>query len=162
PEGGAIFRDAGGAPTGVLQERANELADRAVPPATEADCDAATLRAQDEALKRGVTGVESLEQASSYAALRRARERGKLTLRALGRGGSGGCDPCDRRSGGARRARCDRADPDDIAGTAPAPRTHPARTRGGPRTLRRSGRDRVDAADPLHERSRPRRPLLGP
>jgi len=83
PEGGAIFREAGGTPTGVLQERANELADRAVPPATEADCDAATLRAQDEALKRGVTGVESLEQASSYAALQRARERGKLTVRAL-------------------------------------------------------------------------------
>jgi predicted amidohydrolase YtcJ len=83
PEGGAIFRDAGGTPTGVLQERANELADRAVPPATEADCDTATLRAQDEALKRGVTGIESLEQASSYAALRRARERGKLTVRAL-------------------------------------------------------------------------------
>jgi len=83
PEGGAIFRDASGAPTGILQERANELADRAVPPATEADCDAATMRAQDEALKRGVTGVESLEQASSYAALQRARDRGKLTVRAL-------------------------------------------------------------------------------
>jgi len=37
PEGGAIFRDADGTPTGILQERANELADRAVPPATEAD-----------------------------------------------------------------------------------------------------------------------------
>jgi len=83
PEGGAIFRDATGTPTGVLQERANELADRAVPAATEADCDAATMRAQEEALKRGVTGVESLEQASSYAALRRARERGKLMVRAL-------------------------------------------------------------------------------
>jgi predicted amidohydrolase YtcJ len=83
PEGGAIFRDASGAPTGIFQERANELADRAVPPATEADCDAATMRAQDEALKRGVTGVESLEQASSYAALQRARDRGKLTVRAL-------------------------------------------------------------------------------
>jgi predicted amidohydrolase YtcJ len=83
PEGGAIFRDAAGVPTGVLQERANELADRAVPPATEADCDAATIRAQDEALKRGVTGVESLEQAGSYAALRRARERGQLKVRAL-------------------------------------------------------------------------------
>jgi len=83
PEGGAIFRDASGSPTGILQERANELADRAVPPATEADCDAATMRAQDEALKRGVTGVESLEQASSYAALQRARDRGKLTVRAL-------------------------------------------------------------------------------
>jgi len=83
PEGGAIFRDATGSPTGVLQERANELGDRAVPPATEADCDAATLRAQEEALKRGVTGVESLEQASSYAALRRVHERGKLSVRAL-------------------------------------------------------------------------------
>lgn len=83
PEGGAIFRDAAGSPTGVLQERANELADRAVPPATEADCDAATMRAQDEALKRGVTGVETLEQASSYAALRRAREHGELKVRAL-------------------------------------------------------------------------------
>lgn len=83
PEGGAIFRDATGSPTGILQERANELADRAVPAATEADCDAATMRAQDEALKRGVTGVESLEQASSYAALRRARERGELKVRAL-------------------------------------------------------------------------------
>jgi predicted amidohydrolase YtcJ len=83
PEGGAIFRDANGSPTGILQERANELADRAVPPATEADCDAATMRAQEEAIKKGVTGVESLEQASSYAALRRARERGALKVRAL-------------------------------------------------------------------------------
>lgn len=83
PEGGAIFRDASGSPTGILQERANELADRAVPPATEADCDAATMRAQDEALKQGVTGVESLEQASSYAALRRARARDALKVRVL-------------------------------------------------------------------------------
>jgi len=83
PEGGAIFRDASGAPTGVLQERANELADRAVPAATEADCDAATMRAQEEALRRGVTGVESLEQASSYAALQRARGRGELKVRAV-------------------------------------------------------------------------------
>src|SRR2546422_1710247 len=83
PEGGAIFRDARGSPTGVLQERANELADRAVPAATEADCDAATLRAQSEALRRGVTGVESLEQASSYATFQRARERGDLRIRAV-------------------------------------------------------------------------------
>jgi predicted amidohydrolase YtcJ len=83
PQGGAIFRDTSGAPTGVLQERANELADRAVPAATEGDCDAATLRAQDEALRQGVTGFESLEQASSYAALRRARDRDQLKMRAV-------------------------------------------------------------------------------
>jgi hypothetical protein len=83
PTGGAIFRDGSGAPIGVLQERANELADRAVPPATEAECDAATMRAQHEALKRGVAGVESLEQASSYAALRRARDRDELKVRVM-------------------------------------------------------------------------------
>src|SRR5919198_3578149 len=83
PEGGAIMRDAHGEPTGILQERANELADRAVPPATDEECDAAVARAQAEALQRGVTGVESLEQASSYAAFRRARERGNLVLRVV-------------------------------------------------------------------------------
>ena len=83
PDGGAIFHDASGEPTGILQERANELADRAVPPASDADCDEAVSRAQDEALKRGITGVESLEQASSYAAFRRARERGRLAIRVV-------------------------------------------------------------------------------
>ena len=85
PDGGAILRDASGEPTGILQERANELADRAVPAATEADCDAAISRAQQEAFKTGVTGVESLppEQASSYAAFRRARGRGSLAIRVV-------------------------------------------------------------------------------
>ena len=83
PEGGVIFRDAAGAPTGILQERANELADRATPLATDVECDAATARAQQEALKRGVTGVESLEAASSYAALRRAHDRGALKVRVV-------------------------------------------------------------------------------
>ena len=83
PAGGAILRDARGEPTGILQERANELADRAVPPATEAECDTAIARAQHEALRRGVTGVESLEQASSYAAFRRARDRGDLSVRVV-------------------------------------------------------------------------------
>jgi hypothetical protein len=83
PAGGAIFRDASGDPTGILQERANELADRGVPPATEAECDAAVARAQEEAFHKGVTGVESLEQASSYAAFRRARDRGRLAVRVV-------------------------------------------------------------------------------
>jgi predicted amidohydrolase YtcJ len=83
PEGGAIFRDDSGAPTGILQERANELADKAVPPATETECDAAIARAQAEAHRRGLVGVETLEQASSYAALGRARDRGTLTTRSI-------------------------------------------------------------------------------
>ena len=83
PAGGAILRDARGEPTGILQERANELADRAVPAATEAECDTAIACAQQEALRRGVTGVESLEQASSYAAFRRARDRGDLSVRVV-------------------------------------------------------------------------------
>jgi predicted amidohydrolase YtcJ len=83
PEGGAIFRDAAGQPTGILQERANELVDRAVPPATERDCDEAIARAQREAFRRGLVGIESLEQASSYAAFRRSRQRGTLALRVV-------------------------------------------------------------------------------
>ena len=83
PTGGAIFRDDHGQPSGVLQERANELADRAVPAATDAECDDAVARAQEEALRRGVTGFESLEQATSYAAFRRARERGALVVRVV-------------------------------------------------------------------------------
>src|SRR5207248_11311399 len=81
PAGGASPGDARGGPTGILRGRANELADRAVPAATEAECDTAIARAQQEALRRGVTGVESLEQASSYAAFRRARDRGDLSVR---------------------------------------------------------------------------------
>jgi hypothetical protein len=83
PDGGAILRDGAGEPTGILQERANELGDSAVPGATEADCDAALARAQEEGLKKGVTGVESLEQASSYAAFQRARDRGRLVTRVV-------------------------------------------------------------------------------
>ena len=83
PAGGAILRDARGEPTGIVQERANELADRAVPTVSEAECQAALARAQEEALRRGVTGVESLEQASSYAAFRRAHDRGRLAVRVV-------------------------------------------------------------------------------
>jgi predicted amidohydrolase YtcJ len=83
PEGGAILRDAKGEPTGILQERANEIVDRAVPPATDADCDAAVARAQEEAFRRGVAGVEALEQASSYRAFQRARAHRSLSLRVV-------------------------------------------------------------------------------
>ena len=81
PHGGAILRDERGHPTGILQERANELADRAAPAVTDAECDEAVALAQTEALRRGVTGVETLEQASSYAALRRMHARGALAVR---------------------------------------------------------------------------------
>ncbi len=83
PPGGAIFRDPSGAPTGILQETANELAQRVIPPPTDAECDAAILRAQAEALRRGVTGFEDLEQASAYAAFKRLHARGDLAMRVV-------------------------------------------------------------------------------
>src|SRR5438093_1065427 len=135
PEGGAIFRDASGSPTGVLQERANELADRGTRGAMR---------------RHGRSGHPHVR---SDGASDRRRARGGRRARCR--------DPRDRRSRGTRRARRGRADARDLTCAPSTARAHPARSRGGPRALRRARCDRVDAADPLHERPRPRRPLLG-
>ncbi|HEX9495466.1 MAG TPA: amidohydrolase [Candidatus Limnocylindria bacterium] len=81
PAGGAIERDASGAPTGILKENANHLADRVIPPPTEDDLYAAVERGQREAHRRGLTAIEDLEQASAFAAFQRHREDGDLRLR---------------------------------------------------------------------------------
>jgi len=81
PEGGALERDAGGAPTGILKENANRFADAVVPPPTADECLAAIRRGQDEAWRRGLTGIEDLEQESALAAFTRLDERGELGLR---------------------------------------------------------------------------------
>ncbi|HEY6959727.1 MAG TPA: amidohydrolase family protein, partial [Candidatus Limnocylindria bacterium] len=58
PAGGAIFRDARGEATGILQENANMLADAAVPLPTDDDMVEAIRLGQREAWKRGITGIE--------------------------------------------------------------------------------------------------------
>jgi len=102
PAGGAIERDARGAPTGILKENANLLADRVVPPPSVDDCFQAIGRGQHEAHRRGITAIEDLEQAAAFTAFGRRRDRGELRLRvsmgiphadldaALGRGSRSG------------------------------------------------------------------------
>ncbi|HVR88934.1 MAG TPA: amidohydrolase [Candidatus Limnocylindria bacterium] len=79
--GGAIERDAAGAPTGILKENANHLADRVVPQPAVDDCVAAIARGQAEAHKRGLTAIEDLEPAAAFGAFQIARDRGNLRLR---------------------------------------------------------------------------------
>jgi len=81
PPGGAIERDASGAPTGILKENANRFADAVVPPPTVDECFAAIERGQREAHRRGITAIEDLEQAAAFSAFQRRRDRGELRLR---------------------------------------------------------------------------------
>ena len=81
PAGGAIERDPSGAPSGILKENANRLADAVVPPPTSDDCFAAIERGQREAHRRGITAIEDLEQAAAFSAFQRHRDRGDLRLR---------------------------------------------------------------------------------
>jgi predicted amidohydrolase YtcJ len=62
PDGGAIFRDDRGEATGVLQENANGLADAVIPAPTEDEMLADARRGQSEAWRRGITGLEDLDQ----------------------------------------------------------------------------------------------------
>jgi len=81
PDGGAIERDPSGAPTGILKENANRLADAVVPLPTSDECFAAIERGQREAHRRGITAIEDLEGAAAFSAFQRRRDRGDLRLR---------------------------------------------------------------------------------
>jgi predicted amidohydrolase YtcJ len=84
PEGGAIFRDDRGEATGVLQENANALVDAVIPPPTDEEMMADARRGQKEAWRRGITGIEDLDQLMGRAPLQvftRMRDAGELALR---------------------------------------------------------------------------------
>ncbi|HUG06558.1 MAG TPA: amidohydrolase [Candidatus Limnocylindria bacterium] len=84
PEGGAIFRDDRGEATGVLQENANALADSVIPAPTDEEMLVDARRGQTEAWRRGVTGLEDLDQFVGRAplgVLERMRDAGELALR---------------------------------------------------------------------------------
>ncbi len=57
PEGGRIIRDAAGAPDGVLVDRAMNAVTRLIPAPTDAELDAALLRADAECQRLGLTTV---------------------------------------------------------------------------------------------------------
>lgn len=81
PPGGRIERAAGGAPTGILAERAMDLVRRHVPPPDDAAHDRALARAMAIANRAGITAIHDMEGADARAGLRRALSRDALTLR---------------------------------------------------------------------------------
>jgi len=82
PEGGQIVRGPGGAPTGVLLEKAMTLAERHLPADTPAERRDALLAAQAELHALGLTGVHSVEVTGleDFAAL---ADEDRLRLRVL-------------------------------------------------------------------------------
>ena len=88
PDGGRIVRDADGEPTGLLLERAAELVVGCIPPATDAEVEAALLDAQAELHRLGITGVHCLPNIhiagpDPLPTLETLRARGLLRLRVL-------------------------------------------------------------------------------
>lgn len=83
PFGGRIVRDANGDPTGVLLERAVELAIPHLPLAPDDVLDAALRDAQAEAHRLGVTGIHDVETLQVLAAFERLEAVGELRLRVL-------------------------------------------------------------------------------
>ena len=81
PAGGAIERDASGAPSGILKENANHLADRVVPAPSSAELFVAVERGQREAHRRGITAIEDLEQGAAFDAFQRRRDLDQLRIR---------------------------------------------------------------------------------
>jgi predicted amidohydrolase YtcJ len=81
PDGGEIERDPSGAPTGILKENANHLADTVIPAPSADVVFAAVELGQREAHRRGITGIEDLEQAAAFDAFQRAHDLGRLRIR---------------------------------------------------------------------------------
>ena len=83
PSGGRIVRDASGAATGVLLERAVDLVRDRVPLPEPDRLLAALRRAQAEAHRLGVTGIHDVEGPEAYQAFQRLQAEGGLRLRVL-------------------------------------------------------------------------------
>ena len=82
PPDGEIVRDPGnGIPTGVLREGARGLMFKAVPAPSATQCEAAVASALRIAASKGLTGLQSFEEAATFRALQDLRSRGQLTLR---------------------------------------------------------------------------------
>jgi len=82
PAGGAVVRDAGGNPTGVLKDAAMGAVNKVIPPPTPERRLQAVKRAMDHAASLGVTSVQDMnppyEDIAIYADL---ANQGKLTVR---------------------------------------------------------------------------------
>ncbi|HEX3927436.1 MAG TPA: amidohydrolase [Gemmatimonadales bacterium] len=83
PAGGRVVRDAAGEPTGVLMERAVEMAAAGLPAPHPAGLLVAVKEAQREANRLGVTGIHDMGDRHSLAAFQQLDAAAELTLRVL-------------------------------------------------------------------------------
>ncbi|HEU5170102.1 MAG TPA: amidohydrolase [Gemmatimonadales bacterium] len=83
PFGGRIVRDTSGEPTGLLQERAVELALPALPMPPDDLLAGALIDAQSEAHRLGVTGIHDVEGDHVFRAFSRLDREQRLRLRVL-------------------------------------------------------------------------------
>jgi hypothetical protein len=83
PFGGRIVRDAAGEPTGLLLERAVELALPHLPEPPDDYAMAAVLAAQAEAHRLGVTGIHDVEAEQALRVFQVLERSGRLRLRVL-------------------------------------------------------------------------------
>jgi predicted amidohydrolase YtcJ len=82
PEGGAINKDAGGEPTGMLIDRAQGLVGRLVPPASEEEKDQQYIKGVDRELSLGWTQVQDAHGTwGEVDRLRKLYRDGKLKIR---------------------------------------------------------------------------------
>jgi predicted amidohydrolase YtcJ len=83
PFGGRIVRDATGDPTGLLLERAVELATPHLPEPQRHVLDSALVEAQAEAHRLGITGIHDVENMATLAAFKRLESKEVLRMRVL-------------------------------------------------------------------------------
>lgn len=82
PQGGQIVRDASGQPTGVLVDTAEELIEKHIPSATDAEIKSQLLAAMNEAASLGMTGVHDAGiDGHTYDLYRELGAAGRLPIR---------------------------------------------------------------------------------
>jgi predicted amidohydrolase YtcJ len=81
PPGGTIVRDAGGHPTGILKDEAQNLIFAVIPEPTELELDRALDAAAQHAVQHGVTQVTDMGTWAGLETYRRAATAGRLPLR---------------------------------------------------------------------------------
>jgi predicted amidohydrolase YtcJ len=82
PQGGQIVKDASGQPTGVLVDTAQELVEKHIPPATDAETKRQLLAAMNEVASLGITGVHDAGiPGHTYDLYRELAAAGRLPVR---------------------------------------------------------------------------------
>ncbi|MDB4967894.1 MAG: putative secreted protein [Myxococcales bacterium] len=93
PAGGRIVRDAAGEPTGIFVDNAMSLVDHAIPTATDAEIEAAILRAQEVVAAQGLTGIHDMGVGlGTLAVYHRLAAAGRLKIRVYALGSAADAD----------------------------------------------------------------------